>query len=104
MALRPFKMTSLESEYSLSDEDMEAADKLMSEDQLKARFQPKVDTEYHTDLVSLLKHVTQVLESFYTREMRGWRKNHALAIDTAAGATGLAQSQIEVSMILINAS
>ena len=50
-ALRPFKMTSSESEYSLGDEEMEAADELMAEDQLEARSQSDVDTEDHTDLV-----------------------------------------------------
>ena len=102
-------MTSSESEYSLGDEEMEAADELMTEDQLESRSQSDVDTEDHTDLVSLVKyqpfpkHITQVLESFYTRGMRGWGKKHASAIDAAAGATGLAQSQIEVSIILTRA-
>ena len=42
------------------------------------------------------KHITQVLESFYARGMRGWGKQYRSDIASAAGATGLEQSQIEV--------
>ena len=42
------------------------------------------------------KHVTQVLESFYARGMKGWGKQHRPDIVSASEATGLEQSQIEV--------
>ena len=54
-------MTSSESEYSLGDEEMEAADEIMAEDQLEARSQSDVDTEDHTDLVSLVKYLNPSL-------------------------------------------
>ena len=42
------------------------------------------------------EHVIQVLESFYARGMRGWGKQHSADVESAAEATGLKRSQIEV--------
>ena len=40
--------------------------------------------------------VTQILESYYARGMRGWGKQHTAEIMSASKATGLKQAQIEV--------
>ncbi len=107
-------MTSSESEYSLSDEQMEAAEDLSAEEQLEASQTlpgTSLDSDDHDDSVSLcqephdLPHVKyqpfpkDATQSFYTRGMRGWGKKHGPDIASAAGATGLQHGQIEVSII-----
>ena len=45
------------------------------------------------------ENVTQILELYYARGMRGWGKRHTADILSASNATGLKQAQIEVRVL-----
>ncbi len=105
-------MASTESEYSLSVEQREdISDEESTEEQPEASWTQSIDHNDDCDSVSqgqepqadhprvsyqpFPKHVIQVLESFYLRGMTGWGKQYRSDIASAAGATGLEQSQIK---------
>ena len=99
------RMTSTGSEYSLRVEQREDIKDLSAEestgeqleyddcDSVSQNQEPQADHPC-VSYQPFPKHITQVLESFYVCGMTGWGKKYRSDIASAAGATGLEQSQI----------